>query len=538
MTDRTESSFINVKPDKDRLINLISEIENGSIKIPVFQRDFVWKSSQMLQLFDSILKGYPIGSLLFWKPNEEFQTKRFIGPYLIEKSSREVRYVLDGFQRLSTLFGALTNPIKFGFDERLGGAKEFNIFYNLSDKEFTYIKNSKEKRYYYIPVYKIVDTFEFLDFVKDLETSINDKSESKRLIENAKEISKTFYDYEIPFVSIRGGDIKSAVEIFSRINSTGTEISQDFMLSALSYNSETGFLFSDAITEFLERLSAYNFENLKRDTVLNCISNTRNKVYFDVKVEDLIKLDLEGVSTEAFGYIERAVRFLCDYLFVLDVRMLPYPTQLIFISDFFRLNQECSYDELRKLTKWFWITSYSNYFTIYSLSQQREAYKKFVSFASGDHDDGILRIIENFDVAEFPEKLNFTGVRTKTLQLFMINYAYEQSQLDYGQQLREIFIFNKKDRRPGNMILLSSSDYLSFAADGRFDFFASSSDEVFLKRFFLNERLLDLYKSNQTERFIFAREAIIKSEEHRFITSFGMFNLFESESHSDQIFLE
>ncbi|MFO5474001.1 MAG: DUF262 domain-containing protein, partial [Dolichospermum sp.] len=57
---------ISVKPDTIYLEDLLEEIANGGYQIPVFQREFVWKTSQILELFDSILKGYPIGSLLFW----------------------------------------------------------------------------------------------------------------------------------------------------------------------------------------------------------------------------------------------------------------------------------------------------------------------------------------------------------------------------------------------------------------------------------------------------------------------------------------
>ncbi|EOR96309.1 hypothetical protein ADIARSV_0544 [Arcticibacter svalbardensis MN12-7] len=494
----------------------------GAIKIPVFQRDFVWKPQQMLELFDSILKGYPIGSLLLWSPNAEFKTREYIGPYHVKKTSRDLKYVLDGFQRLSTLFGCLVNPDDYAENEKLIGAKEFNIFYNLSDREFTYIKNNHEKRYYYMPLHRIVDTFEFLDFVKELESNILDKSESTRLIENAKEISKTFYDYEIPFVEIRGGDIKSAVEIFSRINSTGTEISQDFMLSALSYNPDTNFLFSEAITEFLNKLSIYNFENLKRDTVLNCISTSRNKVHFDVKVEDLLKHDLEYLTFTSFEHIEMAVHFLHKHLKVWDVRLLPYPTQLIFIADFFRINKNPSFKNVENLKKWFWITSYSNYFTIYSLSQQRAAYKRFLNFAQGKHEDGILKIVENFESAKFPEKINFTGVRTKTLQLFMINHAYDEMDMDVGERLREVFVASQKERTPGNIILRASSDYEMHSSEKNLHNFVELEDTTTLERFFITPELVYLYRANKIDEFIRLRESIIQSSERKFVRELGI----------------
>ncbi|HZH38994.1 MAG TPA: DUF262 domain-containing protein, partial [Bacillales bacterium] len=79
---------ISVKPDTIYLGELLDDIAAGKYKIPVFQRDFVWKQSQMIDLFDSILKGYPIGSLLFWKI-KGYKTKDEIGPYIIKKEDSD-----------------------------------------------------------------------------------------------------------------------------------------------------------------------------------------------------------------------------------------------------------------------------------------------------------------------------------------------------------------------------------------------------------------------------------------------------------------
>src|SRR5687768_13988605 len=97
---------LSVKPDKIRLLNLLEEVAAGKINIPVFQREFVWKKDQMKNLFDSISKGYPMGSLLFWRPDKEYKTLNKIGPYNIVNPKSNY-YVLDGYQRITTLFGIL-----------------------------------------------------------------------------------------------------------------------------------------------------------------------------------------------------------------------------------------------------------------------------------------------------------------------------------------------------------------------------------------------------------------------------------------------
>lgn len=58
---------------------LISDIETGRIKIPQFQRDFVWTKDKSAKLLDSIIRGFPIGTFILWKTKEQLRTVRNIG---------------------------------------------------------------------------------------------------------------------------------------------------------------------------------------------------------------------------------------------------------------------------------------------------------------------------------------------------------------------------------------------------------------------------------------------------------------------------
>ncbi|PYD84200.1 hypothetical protein DNF23_55850, partial [Pseudomonas syringae pv. pisi] len=49
---------------------LFLEIDSGQIKLPMFQREFVWDKEQSAKLIDSILKGYPIGTFILWKTKD------------------------------------------------------------------------------------------------------------------------------------------------------------------------------------------------------------------------------------------------------------------------------------------------------------------------------------------------------------------------------------------------------------------------------------------------------------------------------------
>jgi len=129
-----------------------------------------------------------------------------------------------------------------------------------------------------------------------------------------------------------------------------------------------------------------------------------------------------------FDNILKTVDFLYNELNVTNYKLLPYNLQLIFITDFFKNNKSPNIDQKSALKKWFWQTSYSNYFSIYSLSKQRKAFFKFQEFSKGKTSNPLYKASnENFSVSEFPKTIYYGSVRSKTLALFMIKNLVDRN---------------------------------------------------------------------------------------------------------------
>ena len=62
---------------------ITQEINGGAIKVPAFQRGFVWTQEQIIALLDSIYNNYPIGSVLLWETEERLDATRNVGGFLI-----------------------------------------------------------------------------------------------------------------------------------------------------------------------------------------------------------------------------------------------------------------------------------------------------------------------------------------------------------------------------------------------------------------------------------------------------------------------
>jgi uncharacterized protein with ParB-like and HNH nuclease domain len=290
---------IKIKADKDKISEYIKNFEKGLLQVPAFQRNFVWTNEKKLDLFDSIKKGYPIGSVLLWQPffeKEEFYddfSGDRLGSYPIPERNSNSFFILDGFQRLSTLIGCLLHPEKAKqkgiIRDEKEWQKEFNIVYNLKVEQFEINRNFKE--FFQIPIYKLVDGKEFFQFQKNI---FDDDEENSTYIERYEEISLIFQNYELPNINVYGGSITEAIDIFQRLNSTGAPITTDWVINARAMGKDINFRLGDKIDNLLENeLTNYNFQKIKRLVILQCITNSFGGVYFDqISKNDNKKLEL------------------------------------------------------------------------------------------------------------------------------------------------------------------------------------------------------------------------------------------------------
>ena len=100
-----------ISPQTCQFPDLISKIKQGLIKIPVFQREFIWQMDKTVLLLDSISRRYPIGTFPFWQTSDFMNTLRNIGNLDLADPplGYPVQYVLDGQQRITSLYAAMNS---------------------------------------------------------------------------------------------------------------------------------------------------------------------------------------------------------------------------------------------------------------------------------------------------------------------------------------------------------------------------------------------------------------------------------------------
>lgn len=227
---------------------LVGDVIEGRVGLPDLQRPFVWKDSDVRDLLDSMLKGYPIGYCILWEaPDDQEDKKSSIG--LNDKSySTPKELVIDGQQRLTALVSSLygisvkdqtfsDRTIRIAYDPI---AREFHTWDAAVEKDTRYISDVSE-------AFRAKRDNEIVEFREDYIDRLNEANAKRELpvlspkeraaVENGiNELLNLETTYVIPILLISNkADEEQMSQIFIRVNSGGTKLTEDdFIMTLLS----------------------------------------------------------------------------------------------------------------------------------------------------------------------------------------------------------------------------------------------------------------------------------------------------------------
>lgn len=217
------------------LSNLISDVDSGIIALPDLQRPFVWKDKQIRDLIDSLYNGLPTGLIILWKIGDGEDGFKPIG--LIDKATTPNRLVIDGQQRLTSLFTIFTGKpvIDKNYNERIP-----KIAFNPLNDEIEVLNSSREKSPEWIN--NITEIFQgsLLTVIKNYTSNLQEKRPDLEIPEEKieKNIERLRNIIHYPFSVLElSSDLnpEQVSEIFVRINSKGKILNQsDFILTLMS----------------------------------------------------------------------------------------------------------------------------------------------------------------------------------------------------------------------------------------------------------------------------------------------------------------
>lgn len=421
--------------------DLIKAIRDGQIRIPAFQRGFVWDADLVAHLMDSIYKGYPFGTLLFWRTKEQLKTERNLGPFELPNRDPDypIDYILDGQQRATSIFGVFqsglpeipgadTSWTKIYFDLGAGATAQESRFVCLADKEVD------PNRHF--PLKILFDSAESRKLTRRLDDGTAEKID---------EVYRQFTRAKIPVQTFKTDDKATVAIVFERINRLGVELNTLQLFSAWTWSEDFDLLqqFRDLADE-LDVVGYKKEVGENSDLLLRCCGAILTN---DASPNSIIELkggDVRKRFKEIASGVKGAVDFLRTQLNVHSASVLPFPPIIIPLSVFFATDKDQSTnpdaDQRNTLVWWIWRTFFARRYSK-GLEKVNLDIKEIAKLRKG----------QKHDLGNFPSEVDerffsdtafsLSGANTKTFILMLAS----ESPLDFigggaialGQVLRD-----------------------------------------------------------------------------------------------------
>ena len=212
-----------------KISELMSDIRNQDLVLPEFQREYVWTLEQAKQLMVSLFRGYPTGSLLFWKTTDPPELKNTVIP---QDKPGTTSVILDGQQRLTTLYLLLEGKIPPYYQPRDIKNDPRELYFDLASGEFQYYQVTRMENN---PAWvRVANCFASPTPVKVFEI-VQKKIVAEKATAEQFKLAQTYSDnltklcntlekdYPVQIVP-PDADIDAAIDVFDRVNSLGTKL--------------------------------------------------------------------------------------------------------------------------------------------------------------------------------------------------------------------------------------------------------------------------------------------------------------------------
>ncbi|WP_032900346.1 DUF262 domain-containing protein [Mesorhizobium ciceri] len=396
---------------------IIDSVYNGQIRIPAFQRGFVWEPDRVAYLMDSIYKRYPFGQLLFWRTDEKLKVERDLGPFKMPALAEDypVDYVLDGQQRITSIFGVFQTELKPEIDiDWLDVYFDLLAEENAQDTQFVALPDEEIDPNRHFPLKALFDTVAYRAATKDLNEDVAKKID---------DMQSVFKETQIPIQTTDTKDKVTVAIIFERVNRQGVELDTLQLLSAWTWSED--FQLQEQFSDLSEELQPFGFSELSENTnlLLRCCFAVLKG---DASPQALMEMNGAEVR-EGFERVVNGVRYAVDYLKnnfgVETLSNLPFSTQLVPLSVFFAVPNGkeivASNAQREAINKWFWRSSFSKRYSsgvLRNLNSDIEGMKKLREGG----DIGIADITFNFDDGFFIQnRFGINNVNTKSFVLLL-----------------------------------------------------------------------------------------------------------------------
>jgi len=403
---------------------LIERISSGDIRIPAFQRGFVWTPDQVAFLLDSIYKGFPIGTVFLWQTDTRLKSEKNLGQYQLPEPKRDypVNYVLDGQQRLTSLFSAFQTDLRPSVE--VPDNEWIDIYFdvdaddNLQESSFLPLKPAEVDLNRHFPINTMFDS---VTYRKATSQFLADK------VEKLDKVQEKFKEALIPVQSLETDDRNKVAIVFERINRAGTRLDIYQLLTAWSWSED--FDLQIKFNELIVEVSPFGFEDLSedQDLQLKCCSGV---ILGEAAPASILNMQGEAVRkrfVEIEAGIKGTIDFLNKELRVSSFACMPFPSMMVALTSFFATDKAAGIsitnNQRQEIMKWFWRSLFSRR---YSAAVTKHHASDIVEMQKLRKDDTYIMkdIPVNIDASYFiKNQFNVASVNTKAFILILAQFS-------------------------------------------------------------------------------------------------------------------
>jgi hypothetical protein len=342
-----------------KIATILDKVDENQLFVPAFQREYVWKRDDAKSLIDSLIKEYPTGTMLTWETASPPELK---GPHKYHEKQGAVRLLLDGQQRVTTLYMLMRGvvPPYYTLPEIMNDTRGLHV--NLDTLELLYYMKTRMENN---PLWQnITDVFQGKVSAFDLQSAFAkvektlSMDELKHLNDNINAVTR-IKDREFPEQTIPvKANIREAIDIFYKVNASGVALTDaELALAQISgFWPQARDLFKAKLVQ-LER-EGFGFQlDFLVYVLLGCLHHMGSDMRKLHGEENKAALQQawERLDKQVLDYVVNILR-TSAYVDHIHEISSPYALVPIVVYCFDKAGQHLTDSEIRKMVKWFYYT--------------------------------------------------------------------------------------------------------------------------------------------------------------------------------------
>jgi uncharacterized protein with ParB-like and HNH nuclease domain len=394
-----------------KISQILDKIDDNQLFVPAFQREYVWKKEHAKNLLNSLIEEYPTGTMLTWETSSPPELK---GTHKYSEQQGSVKLILDGQQRITTLYMLIKGEIPPYYSEEEILSDPRNLYVNMETRELEYYKKITMDK---SPVWvSVVDVFKGNVRLRNIVGAIEEINGGERISREREDIiddnlraierikEREFLEQIIPTKA----KIREAIDIFYIVNASGVNLTDaELALAQISgYWPEARKTIKAKLKELADEGWVFRLDHMIY-ILLGVMHNGGSKMEKLHSSDNMprVKEVWEKLSDDTLDYVFNIMKSQAYIDHTKEINSL-YALIPIIVYAFNKGDERMSQIEIKKAIKWFYYSQIRNRYT----SQLQQKLDKDLGIIANEDNpfDKLLALIESERILEI-KKDEFIG---------------------------------------------------------------------------------------------------------------------------------